>query len=132
MSKPYKPDAFNSVSPYIVADDAARVIAFLKDTFRATDLRHIQREDGRIRHAEVRIDDSVVMIADAPDGYEPVPACIHVYVPDVDAAYQRALNAGGTSIEAPSRSGDSDRRGGVKDPAGNAWWIGTQEGDAGI
>lgn len=127
MRKPYKPEGFNSVSPYIVADDAARVIQFLKDTFGATDLRHIQREDGGIMHAEVRIDDSVVMLADTPPGCRPVPACVHVYVPDVDAAYKRALAAGAESIEAPNQKGDPDRRGGVKDPAGNAWWMGTQQ-----
>jgi uncharacterized glyoxalase superfamily protein PhnB len=53
-------------------------------------------------------------------------------VPDVDAVYERALAARATSIEAPGRKDDPDRRGGVRDPAGNSWWIGTQEGDSGI
>jgi uncharacterized glyoxalase superfamily protein PhnB len=91
----------------------------------------MKRADGGIRHAEVKIDDSVVMVADAVDGYPPISACTHVYVPDVDAAYQRALAAGGTSIEAPSRKDDPDRRCGVRDPAGNAWWIGTQTSEDG-
>lgn len=127
MSKPYKPQNFSSVSPYIIAEDAAAVIAFLKATFGATDERHMKRDDGRIQHAEIRIDDSIIMLTDAPAGCTPTVACTHVYVPDVDAAYERALAAGGTSIQPPMKKSDPDRRGGVMDPAGNQWWIGTQQ-----
>jgi len=73
----------------------------------------------------VRIDDSVVMIADGGDAFPAVPIGLHVYVPDVDATYQRALTAGGVSVQEPTHKDDPDRRGGVQDPAGNTWWIAT-------
>ena len=77
-------------------------------------------------HAEVRIDDTVVMMADAGGKYPAFPIWLHVYVPEVDATYQRALEAGGISVQEPQqREGDPDRRGGLKDPAGNTWWIST-------
>jgi len=78
-------------------------------------------------HVEVRIDDTVVMLADGGGAWPPFPVYLHVYVDDVDATYRRALEAGGVSAQEPSRKeGDPDRRGGVKDPAGNTWWIATQ------
>jgi uncharacterized glyoxalase superfamily protein PhnB len=127
VSTPGKPAGYSSVSPYLMVNGAERVISFLERAFGATRLRRYERPDGSIMHAEVRIDDTVVMIADASANYPSYSAAVHVYVPDVDATYRRALEAGGTSIQEPTQmSGDPDRRGGVKDPSGNAWWIGTQ------
>jgi PhnB protein len=80
-------------------------------------------------HAEVRIEDTVVMLADGGGAWPAFPAWLHVYVSDVDATYRRALDAGGVSVQEPQRrDGDPDRRGGVKDPGGNTWWIATQVG----
>ena len=124
----YKPAGHPSISVYLLADDAPRVLAFLADTFDAEALRRTDSPDGAIRHAEVRIDDSVVMVASAAEGYPAVPAWLHVYVPDVDETYRRALAAGGVSVQAPERKDDPDRRAGVADPAGNVWWIATQVG----
>jgi uncharacterized glyoxalase superfamily protein PhnB len=78
-------------------------------------------------HAEVRIDDTVVMLADppAPDR-TPVPAHVHVYVEDVDATYRRALEAGAASVQEPVQKRDEDKRGGVKDSGGTTWWIATK------
>ncbi|MGH9350291.1 MAG: VOC family protein [Vicinamibacterales bacterium] len=122
-----KPDNYSTVSPYLVVPGAQRVIDFLERTFGATALRRYDMPDGSIMHAEVRIDDSVIMIGDAGPEWPPVPAFLHVYVQDVDATYRRALDAGGVSVEAPrQKDGDPDRRGGVRDPGGNTWWIATQ------
>ena len=77
-------------------------------------------------HAEVRIDDTVVMLGDGADGWPPVPSHVHVYVPDVDATYTRALEAGATSVQAPVKKQDADKRGGVKDAGGTTWWIATK------
>ena len=127
MSKTYKPEGYSSVSVYIVTEGAQRVIDFLKQTFGATQLRRFENPDRKIMHAEVRIDDTVVMIADAGGNYPSFPVWLHVYVEDVDKTYQKALEAGGTSVQAPVRKeGDPDKRGGVKDPGGNTWWIATQ------
>ena len=126
MNLPYKPEGYASVSVYIMAEGAQRVIDFLKATFDARELRRHDNPDGTIMHAEVQIDDTVIMLADAGEGYPAFPVWLHVYVPDLDATYQRALQAGGVSVQEPVQKGDPDRRGGVKDPAGNTWWIATQ------
>jgi uncharacterized glyoxalase superfamily protein PhnB len=103
------------------------VIDFLTQTCDARQTRRTDLPDGSIMHAEVQIDDTVVMLADAGGEFPAFPAWLHVYVPDVDATYQRALEAGGISVQEPvQKEGDTDRRGGVKDPAGNTWWIATQ------
>lgn len=127
MSLTYKPQDYNSVSVYIMADDAQRLIDFLAQTLDARPLRRYDRPDGSVMHAEVQIDDTVVMIAQAAPEYPAFPVWLHVYVPDVDATYQRMLALGGESVDAPNeKQGDGDRRGGVKDPCGNTWWISTQ------
>ena len=127
MNRPYKPAGYSSVSVYIVANGAQRVIDFLKQTFDAEQTRRYDNADGTIMHAEVRIDDTVVMIGDGGGPWPPFPVWLHVYVPDVDTTYKRALAAGGVSVDEPKQKpGDPDRRGGVKDPAGNTWWLATQ------
>jgi PhnB protein len=127
MNNPYKPNGYASVSVYIMADGAQRLIDFLKQTFDAQQTRRTDLPDGSIMHAEVQIDDTVVMLADASAEFPAFPVWLHVYVPDVDAIYRRALEAGGVSVQEPSqREGEPDRRGGVKDPCGNTWWIATQ------
>jgi uncharacterized glyoxalase superfamily protein PhnB len=124
-----KPSGYSTVSPYLVARGAQAVIDFLKRTFDASELRRYDRPDGSIMHAEVRIGDTVVMIGEAGLNWPPVPAHLHVYVDDVDATYRRALEGGGASVQAPEQKPqDPDRRGGVRDPAGNTWWIATQVG----
>jgi PhnB protein len=84
MASTHKPAGYNAVSPYLIVDGAARTIEFLEAVFDATELRRFPDEDGKIIHAEVRIDDTVVMIADGVEGWPPVPAHVHVYVRDVD------------------------------------------------
>ena len=128
MNQSYKPDGYPSVAVYVMADGAQRVVDFLKQTFDAEVLRRSDKPDGSIMHAEVRIDDTIVMLADGGGDFPAFPVWLHVYVPDVDATYQRALDAGGSSVQVPQQQDDPDRRGGVKDPAGNTWWIATQVG----
>ena len=82
---------------------------------------------GKVMHAEVKLDDTVVMLADVET---PVPSHVYVYVGDVDAAYARALRAGGVAVQEPVQKDDPDRRAGVRDPAGNTWWLATQVGEA--
>jgi uncharacterized glyoxalase superfamily protein PhnB len=129
MRTTWKPDGYSSISPYLVVPGAGRVIEFLKQAFGATELRRFDMPDGTIMHAEVRIDDSVIMIADGGGEWPPFPSWLHLYVGDVDATFGRALEAGGVSVQVPVRKeGDLDKRGGVKDPGGNTWWIATQVG----
>ncbi len=126
VDRSYKPQAYASVSAYVVAHNAQRVIDFVRQTFDAEELRRVDKPDGSIMHAEVRIDDTVVMITDGGGTSPAFPIWLHVYVPDVAATYRRALAAGGTSMQEPTQKDDPDRRGGVQDPAGNTWWIATQ------
>ncbi|MFY0526058.1 VOC family protein [Archangium gephyra] len=129
MTRPYKPEGYPSVSAYVMVDGAQRVIDFLKKAFDATELRRFDSPDGSIMHVEVRIEDSVVMLSDGGGPFPAFPVWLHLYVPDVDATYRRALAAGGVSVQEPQqKKDDPDRRGGVKDPSGNTWWISTQVG----
>lgn len=127
MSPDWKPEGYSTVSPYLVTEGAQRVIDFLVAAFDASPLRRYEMPDGSIMHAEVRIGDSVVMLGEAGGEWTPTPSHIHVYVEDCDAVYQRALEAGGDPVQAPERKGeDPDRRGGVRGPGGNTWWMSTQ------
>lgn len=126
MINSYKPNEYNSVAPYLIVDGASQTIEFLVQTFAAVKLRHMPDASGRIIHAEVRIDDSVVMLADSTEDWPAIPAHVHVYVSDVDNSYQRALAAGAASIQAPVKKDDADKRAGVKDSGGTTWWIATQ------
>jgi len=122
MPTTWKPEVYNSASVYIVADNAQRVIDFLKKTFEATDLRRFNAPDGKIMHAEVRIDDTIIMIADAGGAYPAFPVWLHVYVPDAQATYKKGLAACGIAVqELVHKPGDPDLRGGVKDPCRNTW-----------
>ncbi len=127
MTIPYKPEGYASVSAYIMVDGAQKLVDFLLATFDARVTRRFDNPDGTLKHGEVQIDDTIVMLADGGEGYPAFPVWLHVYVPDVDAAYQKALAAGGESVQEPKKD-DPDRRAGVKDPTGNTWWIATQLG----
>ena len=122
----HKPDGYTTVSPYLIVDGANRTIEFLRHVFGADELRRFSDPAGKVMHAEVRIDDTIVMLGDGADGWPPVPSHVHVYVPDVDATYKRALEAGATSVQAPVKKQDADKRGGVKDAGGTTWWIATK------
>ena len=119
----FKPESYNSVSPYLVVDGAQATMDFLVTVFGAERLRIVPGDEGRLRHAEVRIDDTVVMLADALEGWPAVPAHVHVYVPDVDAIFRRAVEAGATVVQEPVRKGDPDKRGGFRDAGGTTWWV---------
>ena len=126
MSISYKPQGYSSVSPYLIVDGASRTIDFLVRVFDAVELRRFPGASGKLMHAEVRIDDTVVMLADGVADWPPNPASVHVYVADVDATYRRALEAGATSVQEPVKKDDEDKRGGVKDAGGTTWWIATR------
>ena len=128
MTEVFKPSGYPSVAPYLIVDGAAATIDFLIGAFDAVSIRRFAGPDGRVMHAEVRIDDTVVMIADSAPGWPAVPAHVHVYVSDVDATYRRALAAGATSVQEPVKKEDEDKRGGVRDSGGTTWWIATRIG----
>jgi uncharacterized glyoxalase superfamily protein PhnB len=127
MENNFKPEGYNSVSPYLIVNGAQKMIDLLKKIFNAEELRRYDRADGSIMHAEIRIDDSVVMIADASEQYSQNNSLLHVYLKDVDDAYERAINAGCKPFQEPkTQEGDPDRRGTFIDFAGNMWSVSTQ------
>jgi PhnB protein len=124
----YKPNGHPDVSVYMMASDADAVMTFARDVFGAEELMKHTRPDGSLMHAEFRIGDSVVMLSQGTDAYKAFPVWLHVYVPDVDATYRKAMALGAESVMEPVKRDDPDdhdRRGGFKDPAGNTWWIAT-------
>jgi len=123
------PDGYHTVTPYLVVKGAAGVIEFAKKAFDAKLLGKFDTPDGTIMHAEMKIGDSVVMLAEAAGPHPEMPAMLHLYVPDVDATYKRAIAAGAKSVREPADQFYGDRSGGVKDAAGNQWWIGTHKED---
>ncbi|MEX2632942.1 MAG: VOC family protein [Balneolales bacterium] len=123
----FKPAGYNSVSPYFVVKDADKLIDLLKDLFDAVVLRRYDMPDGTLLHGEVGIDDSVVMMGTASEEYPPNQLLVHVYVPDVDETFDKAIDAGCQVINEPQENeGDPDRRGIFKDFEGNLWSIATQ------
>jgi PhnB protein len=123
----WKPAKYPSLSPYMVATDALRLISFMEKAFGGKVERRFDMPDGTVMHAEVRIGDGIVMLGQAGGEWKPVSNWMHLYVKDVDSTYLQALKAGAVSVQEPKqRKGDSDKRGGVCDPDGNTWWIATQ------
>ena len=126
MTSEFKPSGYNNVSPYLVVSDANATIDFLQKAFDAVEIRRFAGPDGRVMHAEVRIDDTVVMLADGSQGWPAIAAHVHVYVADVDESYRRAIAAGGVSVQEPVKKDDADRRSGVREGGGSTWWIATK------
>lgn len=119
------PDGFHTLTPYIVVRGVDVLIEFLKAAFDAKETIRTQLPGGSIMHAQVTIGDSVVMMGEAPPDFHPLPGSLYMYVEDTDAVYQRALQAGGVSVMERADQFYGDRNAGVKDPAGNFWWIAT-------
>nr|MBI1231916.1 VOC family protein [Cytophagales bacterium] len=127
MKHAFKPDTYNSASPYFIINGAQRLIDLLDAIFGIEVFRKYTREDQSIMHAEVRLDDSILMIGDSGESFTPNTYWMHVYVPDVQHTYVKALEAGCLPVEEPKqREGDSDVRGTFRDFAGNNWSIATQ------
>jgi PhnB protein len=116
------PEGWHTVTPRLFAADAARLVDFLKHAFGASGSF---RPDGP---SEIHIGDSIVMVSEA-GVREAMPAFLYLYLDDVDAAYQRALELGATLIEEPKNMFYGDRRATVRDPFGNIWQITTHQED---
>lgn len=125
--KTYKPANYNSLSPYLIVDDAQKLVDLLKAIFGAKELRKYNRENGTIMHIELKLDDSILMISDSVENYPANKTMLHFYVPDVMKTYDLALENGCEAIEKPEiKEGDSDKRGSFYDRAGNYWSVSSQ------
>jgi uncharacterized glyoxalase superfamily protein PhnB len=118
------PAGYATVTPYLCVADAAKLIEFLKQAFDAQLLFKMDGPGGRIMHAEMTIGDSRIMLAQPEPGKE-THAMIHLYLPDTDAVYARAIAAGATSVREPADQFYGDRSAGVRDEFGNQWYIAT-------
>jgi uncharacterized glyoxalase superfamily protein PhnB len=115
------PEGWHSVTPRLVVHDPAKLIQFLKRAFSASG------DFAADAPSQMRIGDSIVMVSGVGPR-DPMPAFLYLYIDDVDATYQRALEAGAVSLEEPKDMPYGDRRAMVKDPCGNDWQIATHKG----
>ena len=124
----YKPKNYNSLSPYLIVDDAEKLVDLLKIVFEAKELRRYDREDGSIMHIEILLDDTVLMISDSTEDYPASESMMHVYVPDVLKTFDLAIKHDCIPLEQPSSNdGDPDTRGAFMDYAGNYWSVTSQK-----
>jgi len=131
------PDGYHTVTPYLIVNDAARAIEFYKKAFGATELLRMPKADGKIGHAEIRIGDSPVMLADelpemearSPKSFGGSPVSIFLYVEKVDTIFSQAVGAGAKVRRPVEDQFYGDRMGGVEDPFGHLWYIATHTED---
>ena len=118
------PAGYATVTPYLCVSDAAKLIEFMQQAFDAQLLFKMDGPGGRIMHAEMTIGNSKIMLAQPAPGQE-THAMLHLYLPDTDAVYARALAAGATSVREPADQFYGDRSAAVRDEFGNQWYIAT-------
>lgn len=129
MASKENPFGLHTITPYLLVEDVPRLVDFVKEVFEATLRGEIKfREDGSVQHAEIKIGGSVLMMGTPMEDLIAMPAGFYVYVEDCDAVYHKALSAGAISVLEPKDFPHGDRYGGVKDFAGNLWWIVTHIG----
>src|SRR5687767_694147 len=118
------PDGYPRVTPYLIADPASAAIDFYKDVFGARERMRMPSPGGRVGHAELELGESLIMLADehpesgaqSPKSIGGTPVTINVYVEDVDAVFDRAVEAGAKSLRAPENQFYGDRMGQFEDP----------------
>jgi PhnB protein len=123
------PDGFHTVTPYLIVDNPGEVIDFLKKAFDAQEIYAMRDAAGNVRHAEVKVGNSILMLGGARGEWHARPGNFYLYVEDVDSVYKKAVAAGGKSIGEPTNQFYGDRHGGVTDSQGNSWWIATHVED---
>jgi len=117
------PPGFSAITPYLFADGADALLRFLIDGLGGELRLCHRRPDGMIGNAQVRIGPASLMLSEASADWPAMPASLYLYVADADAAMQRAMAAGAQAVMPVADQPYGDRQGGVRDPAGNLWWI---------
>ena len=115
------PKGHQAVMPYLMLDDAAGFIQFIKDVFVAEITQQSMR-DGVVGHCEASISGGTIMFSNTREEWKAAPANMFVYVADADETFERALKAGSTTVMEIADL-EYGRSGGVADPFGNVWWI---------
>lgn len=116
------PQGYQTVMPYLIIKNAAAFIAFTQKVFNAELLNKHMREETIVMHAEIKINDSIIMLADSTNDYAPTPGSFFMYVEDIYKTYQQALDNGATVLTSITDQ-SYGRSGGVKDAFGNTWWL---------
>ena len=137
MSVKAQPEGYHSVTPYLICKNAAEAIEYYKQAFEAVELVAMKRPDGRVMHAELKIGDSIIMLADeAPemDALSPqtiggTPVSLVLYVADVDVTFPKAISLGAKVEREVSTQFYGDRTGGLVDPWGHRWYLTTHVED---
>lgn len=120
----YIAEQHHTVTPFVYVEGAAKFIDFMKQAFGAEELLRVDLPEGEVKHAKVKIGDSVVATGDRK-GQSLLPAMLYLYVPDADAVYHQAVRAGAQPIYPPADQPYGDRNGGVTDAWGNQWYMAT-------
>jgi PhnB protein len=131
------PDGYHAVTPYLIVGDGARAIEFYKQAFGAVEVMRMHGPGGKVGHAEIRIGDSPIMLADefpgcdtrSPASLGGSPVSIYLYVEDADTVFARAVAAGATAVRPVEDQFYGDRTGGLRDPFGHIWHVGTHRED---
>jgi len=131
------PEGYHTATPYLIVRDAARAIEFYKKAFGAKELMRMADPSGKIGHAEIKIGDSPIMLADevpgmgyrSPESLGGSPVSILLYVEDVDAVFNQAVAAGAKVQRPVADQFYGDRTGGVTDPFGHVWYVATHKED---
>ncbi|PYN90599.1 MAG: glyoxalase [Candidatus Rokuibacteriota bacterium] len=131
------PKGYHSVTPYLIIDGAARALDFYKRVFGATEKMRMPGPDGKIGHAEIKIGDSMIMLADehvdmgarGPRAFGGAAVGIMLYVNDVDATVKSALAEGAKILQPVEDKFYGDRMGTIEDPFGHKWYVGTHKED---
>ena len=120
------PEGYHTVTPYIVVPGVTKLIDFAKQAFGATEVYVSKRPDGYVKHAEIKIGDSIVMMGEGGEGGKTFLGMLHLYMEDVDAVYRRAIQAGASRCASQPTSPMAIMAG-VEDAFGNQWWIATHD-----
>lgn len=131
------PDGYHSITPYLMIKGASEAIEFYKRAFGATEIFRLSHPNGQIGHAEIKIGDSSVMLADpceqgtfrTPQSLGGSSVALHVYVQDVDAQFAQAVSAGAKAVKPVFDQFYGDRTGTLQDPFGHIWFLATHKED---
>jgi uncharacterized glyoxalase superfamily protein PhnB len=128
MVKPI-PDGYRTITPYMTVPDLPKQLEFIQAAFDGRVTEATPDANGVVRHAEMEIGDSKLMIGQSRAEWPPRPATLYLYVENCDEAYRRAVVAGATSLSEPATMFYGDRHAGVTDAQGNQWWMATHVED---
>ena len=117
------PEGFGVVTPYIFADGAEKYVRFLEAAFDAREIGRSMAPNGRIANCQLQFSVTTIMISEASEPFPATRAAHYLYVADADAAMAKAVQAGAEKIMDVGDMPYGDRQGGVRDPAGNIWWV---------